>query len=105
MDPLRRQDSAGSAPLVIRRGHHGVNPAMMAHASTLAASWPLSPTWPASLRRHASRRATLMAVPSPDSARLNAAVLAVAAPPGPPPFPPLFRPFAPRGKGYLVRLG
>ena len=77
---------------------------MMAHAATLEPPWTFRPSWPA--RRDARRVAgarTLMDVG--DTARLNAAVVAVGAARDRAAFQLLFDHFAPRVKGYLIRLG
>jgi RNA polymerase sigma-70 factor (ECF subfamily) len=73
---------------------------MMAHASTLPGPWIVRPAWRA---RRPARAVSLME--APDAARLNALVVAVAASRDRAAFQSLFDHFAPRVKGYLMRLG
>jgi len=73
---------------------------MMAHDSTLPGPWIVRPAWRA---RRPARAVSLME--APDAARLNALVVAVAASRDRAAFQSLFDHFAPRVKGYLMRLG
>jgi RNA polymerase sigma-70 factor (ECF subfamily) len=73
---------------------------MMAHASTLPGPWIVRPAWRA---RRPARAVSLME--APDAGRLNALVVAVAASRDRAAFQSLFDHFAPRVKGYLMRLG
>lgn len=85
------------------RGRPGVvKPAMMAHASTLPGPWIVRPAWAGRARRAAGPVSLMEA---PDAARLNALVVAVAASRDRAAFQALFDHFAPRVKGYLMRLG
>jgi RNA polymerase sigma-70 factor (ECF subfamily) len=76
---------------------------MMAHAATLAGTWTFRPTRRARTAVHPPARLAMMEVA--DVARLNACVLAVARARDRAAFQALFDHFAPRVKGYLMRLG
>ena len=80
---------------------------MMAYASTLSGTWTVQPPWPGkvrvALRQTGRARKSVMA--ADEAGRLNAAVMAVALQRDRAAFQTLFDHFAPRVKGYLMRLG
>jgi RNA polymerase sigma factor (sigma-70 family) len=82
---------------------------MMAHALPLTHSWAVRSSRPgvagAGLRRFIRARGSLMDRPAIESARLNTLVVAVGHSRDRAAFKELFDHFAPRVKGYLMRLG
>ncbi len=89
---------------LIRRGVRTVNPAMMAYASTHAEPWTSRPLWRGTAPVR-PRRQRISAMEPVDAVRLNAAVMAVGQVRDRQAFQELFYHFAPRVKGYLMRLG
>jgi RNA polymerase sigma-70 factor (ECF subfamily) len=75
---------------------------MMAYAAIHPEPFRLRPLWPSRLRR---REIVVTRMDSPSVEQLNAAVMAVAAARDRAAFQLLFDHFAPRVKGYLMRLG
>ena len=76
----------------------------MAYAATHAEPWSFRPLWPAKAAARRVRPRVSAMEPS-EAVRLNAAVVAVAQARDRKAFQDLFDHFAPRVKGYLMRLG
>ena len=77
---------------------------MMAYAAIQADAWTFRPLWPVRTVLR-PRRPAVRAMEQGDAARLNAAVMAVGHARDRKAFQELFDHFAPRVKGYLMRLG
>lgn len=106
MAMIRRAMDFGSA--LIRWRAEPVNPAMMAHALPVPRFWAVGPSSRPEARavRHLSRaRNSLMERPAVEAVHLNALVVAVGRARDRAAFKELFDHFAPRVKGYLMRLG
>jgi RNA polymerase sigma-70 factor, ECF subfamily len=81
---------------------------MMAYALPAAELLPFSPSWVVAARvrmRRSAARGRMTAAETPDPAKLNALLLAVAQAQDRAAFAALFAHFAPRIKGYLLKLG
>jgi RNA polymerase sigma factor (sigma-70 family) len=101
MSPIREGTQGGS---VIRRPPDSVNTVMMAYASTFAEPWTLRGRKAAPVL-HYPGQVRLMERADVNPAQLNALVVAVGQARDKAAFRDLFDHFAPRVKGYLMRLG
>ena len=91
--------------LVIRTRPRRVNRAMMAHALPAADPWPLCPSWAMARVRMGRRTGRGWMIQPEAPVKLNALMLAVAQTQDRAAFAALFAHFAPRIKGYLMKLG